>query len=296
MSTAYIDSRDIRNGHVTPFHEGMVVHNNTGSEIAAGKLVAVSGFDTATNNPRIVLADPTNVALLADYVTTKAIPNGSTGRVFRGAVLRDLNTSSYSAVGDPVYSTTSGGITHTAPTSPDSDRQVVGWVDVKDASAGVVYIDLRSNGVTAWSQKRAPDTAIRYAEVSLTNAEVLALRAAPKTLVAAPGAGYVNDFLGIALFFDYAGAYTETADNLAVRWGDGSGTQVSETIEMTGFIDATADTLTRAGPAATYSAAKTAADNKALVLHNIGDGEFGGGNAANVIRARVAYRIIPAGW
>jgi len=136
----------------------------------------------------------------------------------------------------------------------------------------------------------------RYAEVSITNAEMLALRATPKTLVAAPGAGYVNQFLGGAAFLDYTAAYTESADNLAVKYTDGSGAAVSQTIEATGFLDATADTMTSIQPKIDAIVAKSGCDNKALVLHNTGDGEYGGGNAANVVRVRLFYAVVPAGW
>lgn len=137
---------------------------------------------------------------------------------------------------------------------------------------------------------------IQYAEVSLTNAEMLALRATPKTLVAAPGSGKVLEFVSAVLLFDYTGAYTETADNMAVKYTDGSGAIVSETIEATGFVDATADTMTTAIAKADVIVAKSGSENKALVLHNTGDGEYGGGNAANAIRVKVAYRLHNTGF
>ena len=140
-------------------------------------------------------------------------------------------------------------------------------------------------------------SATQQALVTLTNAEFKAIRATPKTLVTAPGAGYVLEFIGAEIFLDYGGtAYTETADNMAIRYTDGSGTIVSEAIESTGFVDATVDQLIPVKPATSATLAKTAADNKALVLHNTGDGEFGGGNAATVIRVSIAYRIHAANW
>ena len=142
----------------------------------------------------------------------------------------------------------------------------------------------------------ASDGIVQYAEVSLTNANMLNLRATPITLVAAPGAGYYNEFIAATLFFDYTGAYTETADNMAIRYTDGSGTIVSQAIEATGFVDATADTATNALPKIDAISAKTACENKALVLHNTGDGEYGGGNAANAVRVKVAYRRWTTGW
>lgn len=135
-----------------------------------------------------------------------------------------------------------------------------------------------------------------YATGSITNTEMLALRATPKTLVAAPGAGFVLEFISLELFFDYTAAYTESADNMAVRFTNGSGTIVSQAIEATGFVDATADTMTNGLAKIDAISAKTACDNKALVLHNTGDGEYGGGNAANVVRFRCNYRIHAAGW
>ena len=132
-------------------------------------------------------------------------------------------------------------------------------------------------------------------EVSITNAEMLALRATPKTLVAAPGAGKMLEFVSAVLIFDYTGAYTETADNMAVKYTDGSGAAVSQTIEATGFVDATADTVTNALAKIDTIIAASAAANKALVLHNTGDGEYGGGNAANAIRVKVTYRTHTTG-
>lgn len=139
-------------------------------------------------------------------------------------------------------------------------------------------------------------TLIQYATVTITNAEMLALRATPKTLVAAPGAGYMLEFISAELLFDYTGAYTESDDNMAVRYTDGSGAIVSQAIESTGFVDATADTITNALPKIDAIVAKSGSENKALVLHNTGDGEFGGGNAANVVRVKIAYRVHATGF
>lgn len=135
-----------------------------------------------------------------------------------------------------------------------------------------------------------PNT-IQIAEVALTAAQVGTLRGSPVTLVAAPGAGYILEFVSATLILDYtAPAYTETADNLVVRYTDGSGTIVSDTIEMTSFIDATADKIIRAVPV--KDALMTA--NAALVLHNSGDGEFGN-SGGSAMRVKVAYRVHATG-
>lgn len=137
---------------------------------------------------------------------------------------------------------------------------------------------------------------LRVATVSLTNAQMLALRATPVELVAAPGAGKYLELVSATLAFDYTGAYTESADNMAIRYATTSGVIQSGTIEATGFVDATADTFTFATKAVDGITAKSAGQNASLVLHNTGDGEYGGGNAANVVWVRTVYRIHQIGW
>lgn len=162
-------------------------------------------------------------------------------------------------------------------------------------AGGIVTADLASNAVTT---AKLDVSTIQYAAVSLTNAEIKALRATPKTLVAAPGTGKVLEFVSATLFLDYgSNALTETTDNMAIRFENGSGTIVSQAIESGSFIDATADTMTNALPKIDAAAAKTACENKALVLHNTGDGEFGGNAGADTtMRVKIAYRVHTTGW
>jgi len=137
---------------------------------------------------------------------------------------------------------------------------------------------------------------IYHDTVELTNAQIKALRAAPKTLVAAPGAGYVLELVSAVLILDYGtNGLTETADNLVIEYAT-SGQDATAAIETTGFIDVTADQMAFVNPAgiATVAAANTA--NKALQLFNTGDGEIAG-NAANdtTMTVKVAYRIHATG-
>jgi hypothetical protein len=136
----------------------------------------------------------------------------------------------------------------------------------------------------------------QVAEVSITNAQMLALRATPITLVAAQGAGRVIEFVSAQLFFDYTAAYTETADNMAVRLNNTTGAIVSQAIEATGFVDSTADVITNALPKIDTIVAGASAANLPLVLHNTGDGEYGGGNAANILRVKTVYRVWSTGF
>jgi len=131
---------------------------------------------------------------------------------------------------------------------------------------------------------------IQYAEVALTAAQMLALRATPVTLVAAPGAGYVTEFVSLVFIYDYTAAFTETTDNIDVKYTDSSGTIVSKELETTGLLDATADKISVLLPIATDPLLTA---NAALVLHNSGNGEFGG--TGSPCRVKVAYRVHATG-
>lgn len=120
---------------------------------------------------------------------------------------------------------------------------------------------------------------------SITAAEMKALRATPKELVAAPGAGKVIELLGGVLIFDYTAAFTESADNMGVKYENGSGGQASTDIEATGFLDATADKMIKVLPIKDVLAVA----NKALVLHNLGDGEYGG--TGSPVRFSILYAV-----
>ncbi len=135
---------------------------------------------------------------------------------------------------------------------------------------------------------------LQVATVSISTGELLALMASPKTLIAAPGADKIIMFESAMLVLDYNSVpYTESADNLAIKYTNGSGAQVSEDIETTNFIDQTADTVTNAVPKKDAIVAASGCVNQALVLHNIGDSEFGAGNSP--LDVRIAYRVVTAG-
>ena len=81
--------------------------------------------------------------------------------------------------------------------------------------------------------------------VEISSAEILALFTTPKTLVAAPGAGKVLEFVSLLLALDYnTTAYTVgTATDLQVKYTNASGVAVSTTRAVTGFLDQTTDTI-----------------------------------------------------
>jgi hypothetical protein len=110
------------------------VINKTGSSIAAGKLVRISGYDTTSGKLKIVLADKDTGA--AEYITTAAIANDAQGTVYKSAEGSGIDTSAFSAVGATVYLGDDGGIA-------TSGAQPVGVVKTVHATTGTISYFIR---------------------------------------------------------------------------------------------------------------------------------------------------------
>lgn len=133
------------------------------------------------------------------------------------------------------------------------------------------------------------DTGTVTANVTISTAELLALNAAPKTLVAAPGSGKALILVDVQLMLDYnSAAYDGIAagEDLEIRYTNGSG-QLVATVESTGFLDATADAYRHVYP--TSTAAIVPAANAALVM-DLASGEIATGNSP--LKVRLRYREI----
>lgn len=138
---------------------------------------------------------------------------------------------------------------------------------------------------------------MRAVEIALTNAEIKALRATPKLLVAAPGAGLMLVMHKALIILDAgANVLTESAANLDIRYvGKTSG--VIATTEATGFIDGAADQAIQATVAQDKLITKANSENLGLELFNNGAGEYAGNAAADAkLRVRLWYAIVPTGW
>jgi hypothetical protein len=130
-----------------------------------------------------------------------------------------------------------------------------------------------------------------YKIIQVTSAEILALHATPKTLIAAPGAGKVIFPRSVLFFLDYnSAAYSGIAagEDWTIRYTDASGATVA-TLETTGFLDATADALRWLLP--TTTAAITPVANSPIVLHQ-STGEVTTGNSP--VYVRIDYDILPS--
>lgn len=272
--------------------------NETGGALTRGTLVYISGIDAGSRLPNVAKADNDAAGKEAQWVVlTASVANNGVGVVGKRCRLTGQNTNAASAAEDPVYlSATAGGWTVTAPTGAATIVQIVGWVEVKSATVGVVELRIPYSPKAIGTNEIA-DAAVTAAKldenlrqravVQLTNAQVLAVRATPITLVAAPGANKAIVVEEVHMVCDAAaGAYTETADNLAIEYS--GGTDIL-TVETTGFLDQAAVGARWARPAIALT---TPVANEAVQISNNGDGEFGGGNAANTLSVEVIYRVV----
>jgi hypothetical protein len=124
-------------------------------------------------------------------------------------------------------------------------------------------------------------------KVRLTSAQILALNAAPITVLAAPGAGLVTVVNRVLAYKDAGTAYGGIAEgeDLAIRYTNGSGA-IAAQIETTGFLDASgARTASSAQPGGLVTA------NAALVAHMLA-GEVTTGTSDLILW--IDYDIVPS--
>ena len=132
---------------------------------------------------------------------------------------------------------------------------------------------------------------VKYADVEISSAEILALYTTPKELVAAPGAGKVLEFISLLMALDYnATAYTiGTATDLQVNYTNGGGAAASTTRAATGFLDQAVDQLSSLDKLEATVAPEV---NAPLVL-TLGVANVTAGDSP--IHAKVAYRVHKTG-
>ena len=223
---------------------------------------SIEFYTTADGGEVLTLAATVTNAQVWDF-PQGVIRVGTSGNIL-GTILIDGNTSGTVTVDvAPAAGTWSFTLPNTAGETGD--------VLVTDGSGNASWV-----------------SGVRSVDVQLTNAQVLALRATPITLVAAPGANRALVLHKVYLVCSAAaGAYTETIDNLVVEYS--GGTDATGAIETTGWIDAAAVSPVIYFPVTTVVVPVA---NEALRLFNTGDGEFGGGNAANTLSVRVWYSVV----
>lgn len=211
------------------------------------------------------------------------------------ALAQTPKTGSWRWSGDQYFdgaNTFTGNQTITGDFTQTGDYTLVGNIDQTGdlTTTGVVTATLGVSPGTADDSLLLTDT------VTLTNAEIKGIRAAPKELVASPGAGKFLELVSAVLILDYGSdVLTESTDNMVIQWGT-SGADATAAIEATGFIDAAADQM--AIILATTLATDATADivNNSLELFNTGDGEYAGNASADsTMIIKITYRVHTTG-
>lgn len=155
---------------------------------------------------------------------------------------------------------------------------------VADAATRALFADNFVN------EDKLDPTVMKFADVKLESADVKALKAAPITLIAAPGADLAVVPISAVIHLSYGGTnvFTETADDLSIGWD--AGAELHE-IETTGFIDQANDETRYI----TFERAETfePVENTAVVITNLDDEIAGNLGADNEIQIRIYYRTIP---
>jgi len=165
-------------------------------------------------------------------------------------------------------------------------------VSTAGAVSGVTTLAASGNVTTAGVTFGTTGGSEYIAVVDLADSDMVALRGTPVELIAAPGEGKYIEVVACQLIFDYGSgtAYAESADNLILGYDDGT-TQIGNTLEMTGFIDQTADMVLWWVNSATARAAALAV-NQNVALKNSGDGEIVTGDASDgALRVIITYRV-----
>lgn len=134
---------------------------------------------------------------------------------------------------------------------------------------------------------------LKTATVTVSSAELLALNASPKTLIAAPAAGKALILVAAELWLDFATTKYDgiaAGEDLTIRYTDGSGALLA-TIETDPFLAAEADAFRYVEP--TTTAAITPVAEAPLVLH-LSTGEIATGDSP--LKVRITYRELTLTW
>lgn len=142
---AFAENGKIRHAVITPDgtsytmeqDEYITVHNNTGSTIAKGKWVYITGQSSGVTTIDLASQD-SSLGQQAIGVTLESIANGSDGRVQLRGIATNLDTSAFIA-GDALILGTSGNPTTTTP-SQSVILQYIGLVLVSHATAGKILL------------------------------------------------------------------------------------------------------------------------------------------------------------
>ena len=144
------------------------------------------------------------------------------------------DTATYAPTASPAFTGTPTGIV-----ALKNDTTEVSTSAAAAPSAGQVLTATANNTATWQTPSVIPLT------ITVSSAEIQALNGTPKTLVVAPGAGFMNQLTSIQFSLDYNSvAYViGTTNNMVVKYKDGTGPSATTMFLTTGFFDQTVDKI-----------------------------------------------------
>ena len=116
------------------------VRNTTGSTIAAGTPVHVSGYNNGTDRYEISVAEADDpLTMPADGVLQEELANNTNGLMVTYGQVSNLDTSAFT-VGDELYVADGGGLTDTRPTGTGSEVEKLAVVLRSNNTQGVILV------------------------------------------------------------------------------------------------------------------------------------------------------------
>jgi hypothetical protein len=136
-------------------------------------------------------------------------------------------------------------------------------------------------------------TQVKYVKVTATTGQLLAINATPKTIVAAPGAGFTTVIHRSLLVLNYNSAAYANNGVLGLYETNSAGALLTGTLTLASFLAQTADTMLELHPsAASATTGLTRLDNKAVVLTQAAGESITGNSPVDV---HCWYSTVPNG-
>jgi len=271
--------------------DSSIVVSTTGTGVDALQLTASAGgidISGGVGGDIDILSTGKSVNITATETAADQVKVSATGTIAGNAVN---------------IATTDGGIVLNAGGAANGDMTLTVGDAVAINATGTAAITSSDWGisttgvVTKIASIEFDNSSVIYnTTVALSNAQIKALRAAPVSLVATPGADKFIELVSAVIIMNYGtNVLTESADDLVIQYIT-SDVDATATIEMTGFIDQAADQIAIVRPVTLATVPASSVVNNGLELFNAGDGEIAG-NAGNDTTAsvRISYRVHTAG-
>ncbi len=131
---------------------------------------------------------------------------------------------------------------------------------------------------------------IQYKQITVSNAELLALFTTVKPLIGAPGANKFIEVISASLSYIKSTAFTVgTSTNLSIKYKDKTGADATSTRATTGFIDQASSQFYLLRPLTATLALNSNVINQPVCLALLIANPTGG--AGSTMKVQIAYRV-----